>query len=674
MTAMTHPHRIDLAGQNIGNWRLLRLLGEGAFGAVYEAEHHAIAGRRAAVKVMDRQSSLLPDQKRRFVNEASAASRIAHENIVQVFDGGVTEGGICYVVMELLTGQSLSQVLARGRWNVGRTVNMGLQAASALQAAHNIGIVHRDLKPDNLYIVSRDHNPEFLKVLDFGIAKLRDAQGETKAGIWLGTPGYMSPEQWQTIPDIDGRADIYALGVILFECLTGQLPYSGNTPYDWLNAHLTHPVPDPAALVPMPPILSQLIRSMLAKRREERPQSMGAVMSELQRCAVQRSNPWLRMMGEESASPRRPSGQIALPGPAPMTEALEPVPQISSLRAGMGEVQPAAPVWPRPVRRPGWQWLALGGIAVCGVGGLLFYLNRDSASAALDADPVEVNKPEPAQAAQPVTKTAAQAVAPSPTRGELRSEGRDEGRGGAPPEDTGAVTAGPKMTSSRGAAVTAWPTELVVQGPGRLKMSGNHRARGEATGLVEVRRFALSKYEVTIGEFMAYVAANKLAPQTLWEGAARDPDQPQLPMTLVNREQAASYCRWRYAQWSGRLPTEAEWEFAARDGRGERRYPWPGKVLDDSKVNAGKGRLVAVRSLPEGTTDLGLLHMLGNAAEWTSGDGKRAGDPKAGGDWGVVRGGGGDTPTKGLSVSTRTLLPADGRYPFVGFRCAARAP
>ncbi|HNN98515.1 MAG TPA: serine/threonine-protein kinase, partial [Pseudomonadota bacterium] len=158
-------HRSDLTGRTIGNWQLLRLLGEGAFGAVYEAQHQAIAGRRAAIKVLDPQMAVRPDIKRRFVNEASAASRIAQENIVQVFDGGVTEDGACYVVMELLTGQSLAQILTRGRLNVGRTLNIGIQAATALQAAHNVGIIHRDLKPDNIYIVSRDHNPEFLKVL-----------------------------------------------------------------------------------------------------------------------------------------------------------------------------------------------------------------------------------------------------------------------------------------------------------------------------------------------------------------------------------------------------------------------------------------------------------------------------------------------------------------------------
>src|SRR5262249_32271156 len=146
--------------------------------------------------------------KRRFVNEANAASRADHENIVQIFDAGVAPDGTCYVVMELLKGEPLSHLLQRGRLDPDRLGNPALQVASALRAAHEIGVVHRDLKPDNIFVVQRESNREFLKVLDFGVAKLL-AEGEvnvTHAGMLIGTPAYMSPEQWQTLPDIDGRA------------------------------------------------------------------------------------------------------------------------------------------------------------------------------------------------------------------------------------------------------------------------------------------------------------------------------------------------------------------------------------------------------------------------------------------------------------------------------------
>lgn len=655
---MTNMNRKDLAGQTIGNWRLLHLLGEGAFGAVYEAEHHAIAGRRAAVKVLDQQSALQPDRKRRFVNEASAASRIAHENIVQVFDGGVTDEGACYVVMELLTGQSLSQIIAQRRWNVGRTVNLGVQAASALQAAHNIGIVHRDLKPDNLYIVPRDHNPEFLKVLDFGIAKLRDAEGETKAGIWLGTPGYMSPEQWQTIPDIDGRADIYALGVILYECMTGQLPYSGNTPYDWLNAHLTHPVPDPSVLAPMPPLLTQLIQRMLAKRREERPQSMGEVLSELQRCAVLRSNPWVRMMSEEPSDGRRRSGPLTLPLGSPV----DVVPQISTMRQGIGELRAGSPP---PERRKPLPYLpiAVAGATLCAAGlGAAHHMGW--LAHALGGTDTETQV-APAAIALPAST---QPVTAQRTRPPAIEEA-------APVAE---VDPALLRASTRPSNPKILPEELVMLGPGRFKMgSGRKHIPDGPAHTVEVKRFALGKYEVSVGEYLAFSVAAKLSAPTLWEGVARDPEQRSLPITLLTRDQAANYCRWRYGLWDGRLPTEIEWEFAARNGRSDRHYPWPGKHFEPDKVNAGKPtlQLVPVQSLPEGTTDLGILHMLGNAAEWTGSDGKRyPGSTAIVPVWAVVRGGAADTPVKGLSATARQFLPAEGRYPSVGFRCAARVP
>jgi serine/threonine-protein kinase len=278
----------NLVGRRVGNWTLERLLGEGAFGAVYQAVNAGIAGKHAAVKVLHPHLAMHPSVKQRFLNEASAASRADHENIVQIFDGGITDEGYCYSVMELLRGRTLSSVLSAGAMDAPRVVNIGVQVAGALAAAHELGIVHRDLKPDNLFIVERAGNREFVKVLDFGVAKLQDPGGEklTKTGMLIGTPGYMSPEQWKTLPDIDGRADIYALGVILYECACGRLPFSGNTPYEWLRAHLEDPVPDLAATGNVEPGLWRVISRMLEKEREKRPQSMVEVLSELEAARV----------------------------------------------------------------------------------------------------------------------------------------------------------------------------------------------------------------------------------------------------------------------------------------------------------------------------------------------------------------------------------------------------
>ena len=276
----------DLTGQTLGNWTLLRLIGEGGFGAVYEAQHTSIEGRRAAVKLLHPHLAFHKDIKRRFISEASIASQADHENIVQVFDGGVSAEGTCFIAMELLKGRSLARCLqVEKRLDVARTLSIGIQVSSALEAAHSLGVVHRDLKPDNIFIVPRKTNSNFIKVLDFGIAKLQSQEAKTTTGTLLGTPLYMSPEQWQTLPDIDGRSDLYTLGVILYECLTGEPPYDGETTYALMMAHIQKDIPSPARIVPIPADLNRLIRRLLAKKREQRPASAREVTSELRRMA-----------------------------------------------------------------------------------------------------------------------------------------------------------------------------------------------------------------------------------------------------------------------------------------------------------------------------------------------------------------------------------------------------
>jgi serine/threonine-protein kinase len=261
-------------------------LGEGAFGAVYEAVHSTIQGRKGAIKILKPELSTQSGMKQRFLNEASAASRAEHENIVQIFDGGITPDGTCYQVMEMLNGTVLTKLMKRDqRLDAARTVNIAVQIASALQAAHNLQIVHRDLKPDNVFIVERTTNPEFVKVLDFGVAKLRGDPLQTdekltSTGMIIGTAPYMAPEQWQARPDIDGRADVYALGVMMFEMLCGQRPYSAATAYEWIMLHMEATPPDPVQFG-VPPQLARVIRRMLSRQPELRPQSMRDVIQDL---------------------------------------------------------------------------------------------------------------------------------------------------------------------------------------------------------------------------------------------------------------------------------------------------------------------------------------------------------------------------------------------------------
>jgi serine/threonine-protein kinase len=275
----------SFVGRGIGGWQLVRIIGEGGFGAVFEGVDGN--GRHAAVKILRPEQSLQVAIRRRFLNEPRAASRCEHANIVRIFDNGITSDGICYLVMELLEGQTLSRVVrGHGPIGIARAVRIGLQVASALQAAHAIGVVHRDLKPENIFLVGPE---ERVKVLDFGVAKLCDEPGGTitAAGALIGTPAYMSPEQWRGERDLDGRADIYALGMIFYECVTGARPFRASTSDEWRRAHHHEAVPSPAWPGELGRRMGAIINGMLRKRRDERPQSMREVTWQLEALAAE---------------------------------------------------------------------------------------------------------------------------------------------------------------------------------------------------------------------------------------------------------------------------------------------------------------------------------------------------------------------------------------------------
>ena len=223
----------DLVGKRIdGRFTITSLLGKGGMGAVYRAHQHSM-DREVALKVMRRDLASVPDAVKRFFREAKAASKLHNPHAITVFDFGQTDDGLLYIVMELLFGQSLAEVVKKtsGPMDPKRAINIVLQVLTALADAHAIGVLHRDLKPDNIFLMDGEATNDFVKVLDFGIAKILGSDGTslTGTGMLFGTPTYMSPEQ-ATGEELDTRSDLYAVGVILFELLAGKPPFQEKTP------------------------------------------------------------------------------------------------------------------------------------------------------------------------------------------------------------------------------------------------------------------------------------------------------------------------------------------------------------------------------------------------------------------------------------------------------------
>ena len=278
-----------------GRYAIERVIGRGGMGYVFEAKHVAV-GRRVAVKILRPEAARSAEAVTRFHREARAAASIGHKRIVEVLDFGHGDDG-AYLVMELLEGADLASIVReKGALPVARAVGIARQVADGLRAAHAQGIVHRDLKSGNVFVSQRDGR-DSVKILDFGVSKviaLDEVEGEgpsTHQGALLGTPHTMAPEQGTDGRSVDHRADLYALGCILFEMLTGTLPFTGSTPVEVLYKHVHEAPRRPSSLRPdgtIPRALDDLVVKLLAKDREKRPPDAQALIDALDRIDLDR--------------------------------------------------------------------------------------------------------------------------------------------------------------------------------------------------------------------------------------------------------------------------------------------------------------------------------------------------------------------------------------------------
>jgi serine/threonine protein kinase len=383
-------------------YQILGRIGAGGMATVYEAKHIAFNEIRA-LKVVN--SRLAEDEAflKRFRAEAVVTRKLQHPNAVRVDDFDTTEDGRPYIVMEYVQGKDLRHAIEEaGPFSIPRTLNIGKQVASALAAAHNLGITHRDIKPDNILLVHQADGNDLVKVLDFGIAKIRDGAADmgtgyttTKTGVVVGTPQYMSPEQamGKSGEAIDGRSDIYSLGCALYEMLTGQLPFESETPVGLLIHHIqTTPVP-PHQRAPqqrIPYALSMVLMKAMEKDKADRYQTAEEMTEALEQAlhattAMMGSAPEVGVrtdvMGSSEAGPAVAAAKKRIT-PKPMTPPPR-MPQTPLAPTPRAAARPVA-VQPSPKSKAP-MWIVLGLLVAGGSGAGYWYTQRPTTAAAVPA-------------------------------------------------------------------------------------------------------------------------------------------------------------------------------------------------------------------------------------------------------------------------------------------------
>jgi hypothetical protein len=315
-------------GTTIGNYQITALLGVGGMGKVYVAQHPTLA-RKSAIKVLHAEQARDPTALSRFFTEAKAADAIRHPNIVEIYDYGTLPDGAPYIAMEYLDGETLAERLAREPLTLAETLDVIIQSASALGAAHAKEVLHRDLKPDNVFLIADPARPGHVKVkiVDFGIAKLQvdltEVSHRTRTGALIGTPLYMSPEQCLGVRDVGPPSDLYALAVITYELVCGRPPFEAEAVGALINMHVNEPVLSPRKLNPrLPRALDAILIKALAKAPEARHESMDELRGELEKLVahLERSEPQA-LASRPERRPANPLDAVTAQAPATITGA-----------------------------------------------------------------------------------------------------------------------------------------------------------------------------------------------------------------------------------------------------------------------------------------------------------------------------------------------------------------
>jgi serine/threonine-protein kinase len=591
--------------KKLGKYRILEELGRGGFAAVYKA-HDPSLNRDVALKVLHPYWSNDPGFVTRFQREAQAAAGLHHPHIVPVYETGGVEGQL-YIAMAYLPGRTLRDLLAaESALPLGRAIPILSQVAEALDYARGRGIVHRDVKPANVIVQERGEKVN-ATLLDFGLVKAAEGSSVlTSQGTLLGSPEYMAPEQAdpERAAEVGPAADRYALGVMAYHMLTGRVPFPGNTP-GTLNAHEHKPVPPPRSLRPdLPEPVAQALLKMLAKAPAERYPSACQFVEQLDQAWQAECQARQR---EAQLAPLYQQLQAAV-GREDWAEALELGGQIRALDPNYREVsdlmirarrqlQPPRsgrikPSTPR--RAPRWVW-ALGGVGLAIV--LALFL-----SLVLDLWPGPQSTP---------THTAELPTATTPSVSATMLVDT------ATPQPPASVPA-PGLGATRTRPADGMPMVYVPAGTFQMgSAEGEPNADGDEKPQHQVTldAFWIDKYEVSNALYTRCVEAGACQESAF----ADDPtyNGADYPVVGVSWQDAVDYCQWI----GGRLPTEAEWEYAARGPHDGRIYPWgddPPTCERSQFWGCSEESTLAVGSLPEGASWCGVHDLAGNVWEWVN--------------------------------------------------------
>jgi len=623
-----------MLGRTIGNYEVISQFGEGGMGELYLGRHTRLA-REVVIKTI-RTEDFNPRQiehlRERLEREALIQSQLDHPNIVRVYDF-IAVGEKTCIVMEHVPGRDLRKMILHetGPIPARRAIHLFKQILEAINYAHNFnyvdksgerhrGIIHRDLKPANILVTPED----LVKVTDFGIVKMRGVKGGTQMGFNPGTPEYMSPEQARG-KDLDHRSDIYSLGIVLYEMLTGRVPFdadgSGTSDYEIRRGHIELPVPRLSKFLPgIPQALELIVFKALEKDPDHRFQTASQFLDTI----IQFESTGV----VEVSQPKEPRKTVLQPPPPP------PVAEDSGRGGSDADTVISAPE-----------------------GGATGKLEPPS-------------RPEPS----PVPPTA-----PLPPSAGQRQPGRP----------LLLIALGLVLVAAFGASwwilkqapASALPEEAAPNAvsvpPGMISIPGGEFQMGRDDGnvyerpahKVQVKPLYIDHYEVTNDEYAKFVRLTRRNPPAHWREGQYENGEARLPVVNVTWYEARAFCEWA----GKRLPVESEWEYAAR-GRDNRLYPYGNewKPRFSNARETGLDKPQAVGSYPEGDSTFGVADLAGNVAEWTETEYLPYPGSQARRDDGhrIIRGGGFRVPAREQTATERFFDRPSASYDFVGFRCA----